>query len=365
MSNKKFGPSLYFASDKVIFDALNHRQVKLDILRELLLERGIVVSTKTPKMELAHYFSRLASDFFDQKSIATKLGRVAKREKMTFAELSVPISSNDILAALNVVRVAFQEDDQRIEIEAKTDGRLIARIEYEHVDYTEVEFRQVQPRDAIIEFVPQELDNGYVVRSTKNSFTDGVVDEVFEAIHKQTGKEISRSSVSLQGLADHKLRTKFFEKLMKGIADHDFITVTEAFCYKPKNSEKNSDSDDGDDEVNVELESQPYVERVGLKGNGVNRSFVIDELYERGYYIIKIVWRVKPKKSLDSDVFELEAQFNEPSSCTGFSYQTRCAYIFENGILTDKKRHPKFDEEDALFRLIEKAAKTAYASLEA
>lgn len=39
---KKVGPSLYFASDKVIFDSLTHRQVKTDLIRDLLFERGII-----------------------------------------------------------------------------------------------------------------------------------------------------------------------------------------------------------------------------------------------------------------------------------------------------------------------------------
>jgi len=67
---------------------------------------------------------------------------------------------------------------------------------------------------------------------------------------------------------------------------------------------------------------------------------------------------------MDSDVFELEAQFGEPETCSDFSYQARAALIFEDGKLTDKKRTPKADEQDNLFRLIEAAAKVAISALE-
>lgn len=356
---KRVGASLYFASDKVIFDALNHRQVKTDLVRDLLYERGIVASAKTPKDDLAHYFSRIPADFFDHKSIGEKLGRISKRERITFAEIDDPITSDQIRGALSHIKAELEVRGNPVRIDFK-DNRFSVNISYEHIDYTEVEFRQVQPRDAVIEFVSTGDGDKFFVRSTQNSFTDVVVEEIFAALGNLAGKKIEKSEISLEGHADHKLRTKFFETLMHGIDGHEFVTVTEAYCYKPRTSEIGNDSDDSE----TELEDQPYVERVGLKGKGVNRSFVIDDLYEKGYYIVKVVWHVKPKKSLDSDVFELEAQFSSPATCTEFSYQTKGVLIFEDGQITDKKRAPKFEEEDVLFRLIESAAKSALESLE-
>jgi hypothetical protein len=357
MNRRKVGPSLYFASDKVIFDALNHRSVKMEVIRDLLFERGIIVSTKTPKLDLAHYFSRLTTDYFDQRNIGLKLGRVAKHERMTFAEIDGTLKQADVLNALNTVKASLEGLQNRVAISQPDDGRLIAIVSYEHVDYTEVEFRQVQPRDLVIEFVPEGADK-YFVRSTKNTFADAILDEVFSAMKANVGHELPRSSVGLEGYADPSVRTKFFESLMHGIAGHDFVTVTEAFCFKPKVAATIKEDEESDEEP-PDLEKQPYVERVGLKGSGVNKTFVIDELYAKGYYIIKVVWRVKSKASIDSDVFELEAQFSEPQTCTGFSYQVRCAYLNENGKITDKKRSAKLSEQDAIFRLIEAAAKTA------
>jgi hypothetical protein len=361
MMTKKIGPSLYFASDKVIFDALNHRQVKTDVIRELLFERGIIVSPKTKKQDLAYYFSRLPSDWFDQANIAGKLGRIARRERITFAEVSEPLAESKILEALNSLRQVLQDQGHLVDIEKKEGGRLQAHITYEHVDYTEVEFRQVQVRDAIIEFVPDEGQK-FFVRSTKNHFTDVAVEQLFGSLKSPEGKDLVRHEITLEAHADPKLRIKFFESLMHGIAGHTFQTVTEAYCFKPKLAAEIKKDNEEEDEP-ADLEKQPYVERVGLKGDGVNRSFVAEELYERDYYIIKVVWRVKPDASLDSDVFELETQFNEPDSCTGFSYQARCAYIFEDGKLTDKKRLVKAEEEDTLFRLIESGAKSALEAL--
>jgi hypothetical protein len=200
-----------------------------------------------------------------------------------------------------------------------------------------------------------------VVRSTQNNEIDIAVDQIFTALNAGREVGVKQQRISLEGVPDPVLRSKFFDTLIHGIAQHDFITVTEAYCYKPKGGAIAEEDENGEDAKSVE--EIPNVIRVTLKGTGVTKSFVIDDLYANGYYVVKTVWRVRSSKSLDADVFELEAQFGEPVSCTNFSYQVKWAHIFEDGRLTERKRSPKSDEQDALFRLIEAAAKLAYEGL--
>lgn len=357
---KKVGPSLYFASDKVIFDALNHRQVNTDLIRELFLERGIITSAKTPKEDLALYFSRLPADYFDHKSIAAKLGRISKRERITFAEIKNSLTSEQILDALGGLKEALAPKGCPVSIQAK-DDRFTAVISYEHIDYTETEFRQVQPRDAVIEF-SKDASGATVIRSTQNSFTDTALEHVLAALSKVIGAPPEKTLISLEGRPDPKDRITFFDRLVRDIEGHDFVTVTEAYCFKPKKKSGIKDEDEEDDDGDVE--KHPHVERVNLKGTGVTKSFVAKELYDQDYYVVKVVWRVRPKGSLDADVYELEAQFGEPESCTSFSYQARSVIVVEAGKPTEKKRAPKREEEDRIFRLIEAAAKKVLKGLE-
>jgi hypothetical protein len=355
----RFGPSLYFASDKVIFDSLNQHQVSIELIRELLNERGIIVSSETPKEELAKYFSRLTADFFDHQSIAVKLGRIAKRERITASELTGNIKDSHIIGALNSLKLKLEEDGDRVDISVNG-NRISALITYEHVDYTRIDLRQVEPRDAIIEFT-READGSYIVRSTQNSDIDPIVEGVVSNLNEKTGGTLERSRVNIESIADPALRTKFFESLIKGIKDYKFITVTEAYCYKPKLDDSSLDDDPSDE--TEDIEKLPYVEKVALRGEGVNRSFVIQDLYKKGYYIVKVVWRVQLASKSDSDIFELEAQFSRPENCTGFSYRTKTVVMVDEGKITTKRRSPKKDEEDTLFRLIEDAAKQALAAL--
>lgn len=351
----RFGPSLYFANDKVIFDSLNQHSVSVDLIRELLSERGIIVSSSTPKEDLAKYFSRLTADFFDHKSIAIKLGRVAKHERITASELTGKITNSDILESLNLLKEKLEREGNTVTISVNG-GQITALISYEHIDYTRIDLRQVEPRDAVIEFT-KEAAGHYLVRSTQNSDIDPIVEGVVASLRTSAGGDLATSRVNMEGIADPAKRTQFFEKMIKDIEGYIFSTVTEAYCFKPKVSETES----GDDATGEpgELESSPYVEKVSLRGEGVNRSFVIKDLYKKGYYIVKTGWRVRLKDKIDSDIFELEAQFSKPESFTGFSYRVKSVIIVDEGKVTSKKRSAKSDEQDMLFRLIEQAAKRA------
>lgn len=353
----RFGPSIYFASDKVVFDALNQAKVTTELVRELFFDRGTIVSAKTPKYELAQYFSRLTADYFDHQEIAQKLGKVATRERVTSTDLEVSLQVPEIVEALSAVKAKLEAKENRVQLSVDG-GRVTALIEYEYVDYTEVEFRQVQPRDAVIEFVPDEAGN-YVVRNTQNSFADDVVAEVVAALNAERDTAINPRKIILTGYPDPVKRTEFFTKLLASIDGYQAVTVTEAYCYKAKASAFGDDED-----PDRPLEESPHVERVTLKGSGVTKSFVYDGLYERGYYIVKVVWQVRSTSSIDADLYELEVQFSEPKECTNLSYQARAVLICEEGKFTGKKRSPKKPEQDEFARLIEKASKIAFASLE-
>ena len=267
------------------------------------------------------------------------------------------MTQDQITQALSELKSSLDEEGSLAQVYVDGD-RVVAVITYEQVDYTKTELRQVQPREAIIEFTKGESGN-HIIRSTQNSFTEAAVQKLLDTLSISTGKTIVPSRISLEGHPHHEKRTSFFEQLMKNIDGHTFITVTEAFCFKPKI--KASIKTEEDEEK--ELEDQPYVERVGLRGEGVNRSFVIDDLYKNEYYIIKAIWRVRRTSQIDSDHFEIEAQFENGDSCTGFSYQIRNVYLVEEGKVTDKKRPVKSDERDLLYRAIEKAARSSYNTL--
>lgn len=104
MKKKPHGPSLYYASDKNILDALNQHRVNMQTIRELFLDRRILVSKDTDKDDLAYYFSRLTHDYYDHNKIAARLGVASRREKVTSLEVTSAFGPTEILKAIEKLK---------------------------------------------------------------------------------------------------------------------------------------------------------------------------------------------------------------------------------------------------------------------
>lgn len=96
MKKRTHGSSLYYASDKNVFDALNQHKVDTPTVVKLFQRRNIVVSKKTPREDLAKYFSMLTHDYYDHKEIAARLGVVARRERTTSMDVSGVTDADEV-----------------------------------------------------------------------------------------------------------------------------------------------------------------------------------------------------------------------------------------------------------------------------
>ncbi|MDR3571890.1 MAG: hypothetical protein P4L81_06945, partial [Candidatus Pacebacteria bacterium] len=74
--------SIYSASDKALFEALNQPKVTRSDLRQLFMSRGIVVSHQTSREALALHFSRLMHDYNDFQLLARLFGTKARTERI-------------------------------------------------------------------------------------------------------------------------------------------------------------------------------------------------------------------------------------------------------------------------------------------
>ncbi|RYZ82279.1 MAG: hypothetical protein EOP06_21960, partial [Proteobacteria bacterium] len=171
------GPSLYYASDKNIFDALNQAKVDNETIQSLFERRNIVASKKTQREELAKYFSRLTHDYLDHSDISARLGIASRRERITSIDLIATIENEQISNAIESLSQSLKHDGDAIEVSKKGNIWTI-NVKYSEIDYKRAEFNQLQHRDGQIELIK----NGekYVVRSTKSEYIDEARDELRE-----------------------------------------------------------------------------------------------------------------------------------------------------------------------------------------
>lgn len=323
-------PSLYFATDKNIFDALTRRKVDCKTIKKLFEDRNIIVSLKTPREELARYFARLTHDFQDHQQIANRLGIVARRERITSMQVDGVDSTDVLVREIATLRAELEALGDVIHV-TRTGENFSLEITYTIIDYGKTEFAQVHTRDGVVELL-RESDT-YTIRSTQNDYIAGARDQLLANIEKSESRQLARRVVSLHDILDHTIRCKFFAELVDKVPDFHRIDVLSMYVYKPKPTAQADENDNSEPAG----EGETHIEKISMRGIGVSRSELLQELTRDGYYITRVQWTIQKTFSAGK-VYEIEAGFEDPKDCTGFSFILSGVYAVESGVVSTKLR---------------------------
>lgn len=357
------GASLYYASDKNIFDALCGSKVNSETIQQLFLARNIIVSRKTDRQDLASYFSRLPHDFNDHQNIAAKLGVIKRKERTTSVELKLEISSDELSKAIKAVKTKLEQNGDVVHLNQDIEKPTTITVKYSSLDYRKSEFSQVQIRDGEITLIPTA--DGYKFRSTCNDHMNNVRDGLILEMEKQTQKTAVREEISLFAVTDPTKRSDFFQSLMFKMPNYKLKDVHEVYVYKKRPFNGIDENGEPIDPADV------HVERVALRGNGVSRSKQLINLTRRDeenpdepYYIVRAAWLLAEEKGTGQR-YEIEARFEDHLNCTGFSFMLRGVYRIDALKQTlNKTRHPPTPGEvDTISTLIEEHAKILRAAI--
>jgi len=353
MKKRLHGPSLYYATDKNVFDALNQHKVDTRTVMKLFQRRNIIVSMKTPRENLAKYFSTLTHDYYDHKDIAARLGISPRRERITSMDVMGVGEKEELQVAVEQLKEELEAAGDVVHVTRNGDN-LNMEVQYSTVNYKLNEFSQVQVRDGTIEFV--KSSEGYIVRNTQNDYISNVRESLLGKIEKTVEAPLTKVAVSLFDVTSHKLRSKFFHDLITKLPGYSLSDVTSAYVYKAKpDNDSSDDSSSGDPDT--------HVERVFLRGNGVTRSQLLNELLDvEDYYIIKIGWTTKEMMGA-GNAYDIEAVFADPEDCTGFSFILSGVYTYEDGKLSSHRRTPTKAEVNTISQVIELKSRELVAEL--
>lgn len=310
--------SLYSVSDKAMFDAINQSKVTNTDLKELFLSRGIIISRETKRDKVAKYFSLFPHSYYDYKRLADILGTNTRREKNTSTTITKSVSTDIIETVANELVNDIEHYGAKCTIEASDSNGINIKVEYREFDYSNSEFRQVTNKEAIISI--EHNDGELVIRHPQNKTVEEWKCLYIAKLEAELEEEVEVTNITLTHVTDHLLITKFFTELINGISGYKLHDVTDVYVYHP--------IDEGDDD-SKESELGTHISKASLKGQNVLKSEEIFELYNKGFYISKIVWRSKIDGKLDDDLFEFEAQFSDAEEKDYFSYLVRGYYAYK------------------------------------
>ncbi|WP_313050419.1 hypothetical protein [Atlantibacter subterraneus] len=344
--------NIHSVTDKALYDALNQKQITLNEIQDLFLERGTIICKKTPRKDLARNYSRMIHDYYDHQKIANLLGGQTRTEKNTCIRIESSVAKKDIIEAAEKLKKEITDQDDYCKI--IVDGsRVLINIRYLSTNYGKSDFKQAINKEALIEIEP--IDNGYNIRRPDNEnlqdYEDLLLGHISSIQNDQaddSNLDLKLNEITLSHNTSADVRTLFFDKLIRTLDGYELEDVTDAYVYHPK--PEAIEAEEGNTETGV------HVSRASLKGEGVLKSDELSDLYDRGFYIWKIKWKVKEKLA-DPDIFELEAQFGDPLNCTNFSYLVKGVRKYKaNGQYFSKPQKLSGREADRFNKLIENRA---------
>lgn len=255
------GPSLYYASDKNIFDALTQHKVDNGTIMELLLRRNTLVSKKTPREDLAEYFARQVHDFHDHKSIASRLGVATRRERITSMDLIGAVDNDGLKIAVDKMKQELEDAGEVVQVTRDGDKTSVT-VQYTKFDYKVSEFAQRQVKDGTIEFI--KSPDGYIVRNTQNEYVNDVRNSLIAKLENNVTTPLTKVTVSLFDVPSSQLRSKFFHELAVNLPDYYQSDVTAIYIYKAK-PETGDAGDDEEEDEGID-EEETHIERVSMPG---------------------------------------------------------------------------------------------------
>lgn len=347
--------TIFSASDKSLNDALNQKTVTNSDLRELFLTRGVLISKESSRKSLALHFSRLTHDFVDYERLAKIFGSPVHREKMASTRITTDVPLSTFETSAHELKADLERDGAVVKIYATKGNRFDIEVKYQKLQFNKSEFRQVVNRVAMISV--QREDGDLVINGPHNDDVREWIDTLTKTASEKSGEKLELIDIELPPGFSAKQKSEFFFTLIKSISGYQLHDVSDVYVSKP-------DPNGGDDEEDEEqVQSGIHISKASLRGQGVLHSSELKLLGKKGFYVSRIIWTVR-STSVDSDLYEFEAQFSSPDDCTNFTYLPRGFYRHLDGMDFSQNRTGfTSDEEYRLGRLIEAAARATLAGL--
>jgi hypothetical protein len=359
--------SIYSASDKSLFDALTQSAVTNAELRKLFFTHGIVISKDTPRKQLAKHFSRLIHDYADYQALARLFDTGQRRERLSSVRVKTNATVDDFEHAAGRLIDEISQEGNIARLQRKIDGTLSVEVTYKKFHFDKNEFKQTVTKNASIDI--ENRDGVLLISGPQNVEVAKWCRQILDDVRENVTENLDIEQISLINHVNPNVRTKFFTDLTKNIEGFIFDDVSDVYLHRPKaevslrketelliDAETVDSAESLDDLDDEQIELGVHISRASLRGQGVLASKQMLDLLSQGFYISKIVWTSKSTQ-FDSDLYEFEAQFSEPETCTMFSYAARGYYGYKGAGEYNASRTQFSKVEDSrLGRLIEAGA---------
>lgn len=354
MSNKS-GPSIYIPSDKNIYDALQHKKVGQRATMRFLKKRGILVSPKLSKTDLAKRISKVTFDYHDFLALTKILENPNRKEKSTRVTVKTDAKEEDLLTICNHIADAENSNDEAYRVIKKADSVVLV-VTYDEIDFTKTQLRQRNVKTCEVNLSLNSTDVAIRMPATKKG--KDIANKIKAQLEVIKGKELAEEAISLENIVVPEARTLFFNELIQSLPGYKLENVTSVNVHSEIDNLEESTEDNEVQPTSAEYAG--HIIKAVLTGGSVLESAEFKQLHSNKFFISKIIWTAEdlvPK----GDIVELEAMFGSPASCTDFQFLVRGIRSYNEKTSTHNKtkRSPSRSEMNHFDKEIDKASKLA------
>ncbi|MGR5078841.1 hypothetical protein [Photobacterium swingsii] len=300
------------ATDKAVFDAVNQHKITKDEILDMFFSRGVIVSKKTDKEDLAKDFSSFFHSYSDYDLLASTLGVSSRREKLTAYSLETTLNIDDVESTITKIKEQIESQGSSVTHRMSKDGSKIElSVSYQTLNLSKSDFQQVTVKDAVITI--EKNENGLDVQYPQNDKLEEINNDIIDILEGKD-KSLQKDDIDLTAFEKPADRSQFFDFLTQGVDKFKCIDVTDTYVFNPKQKISSGKTND------------VHITSASLKGRGVNLSDELKTLQSQGFYIWKVTWKAIEEGRDSSDLYVFEAQFSDAEECKGFSFIVKGAY---------------------------------------
>jgi hypothetical protein len=342
--------TLYYATEKNIYDALHHKRITPAILHDILLRKGIILSEELDRESLIVEVCKLPHSYADLQEIKSKVQTYDVRESQTKVSLNTSSSQEEMKEAIDKMKKKYPTTKSEVfKITTRKDGGISLELHYDDIDLSRTELRQIDKKSVKIDFSisKDKID----VRMPQNQKAKELTTLIEKELSSIKNTSIPKFEISLEAVTNPGLRSQFFNDLMHNIEGYQVEDVN--------NIEVNRmNALDNDDDEDEKIDAG-YVKKAVLKGESVNSSSIFSDLHNKGYYISRVSWASIPTDKVGDRII-LEAFFKNSELCTDFAFNVKGINNFSKGKYNATSRIANEIEKKLISKLIEDSAEKAY-----
>jgi hypothetical protein len=350
---------IFYATEKDIFDALSSKKKRVtkEILFDLCLSKGILVSKEEERDDLIEYISMLPYDFVDLSAILDLIRSTTRSERKASIDVTAELSNKEINKVVNGIKKDREKYGETFKVVSESNKKAVIQIEYPVIDFGMTPLRQRYEKVDFIEILKE--DGLTKFRHPANDKMEEIAKVLIDKFKKNNENEIKEEIISLQSIRSPETRISFFILLIRNIDNFDLNDVSRIQVSKLKEELNHEEDSDSEEIADSEDEMIGLVKKAAFDGIGLLNSEEYQNLKAKGFFISSIVW-TSIERNGNGDKFQFEALFENGESCTDFVYNVKGYYKrTENGDFAVTRLPLNELQKSAYLKEIEKSARAA------